>query len=87
MFLCHNRTLNFICFFWIVRIGFSIVSTNSLNYLIIDHDLVLILRVCTTGLPSDVTIEVGEISFLLHKVLLYLTLKLIAHFFLEIPLK
>ncbi|XP_027338178.1 BTB/POZ domain-containing protein At5g03250-like [Abrus precatorius] len=23
--------------------------------------------VCTTGLPSDVTIEVGEISFLLHK--------------------
>ncbi|QCD76952.1 hypothetical protein DEO72_LG1g574 [Vigna unguiculata] len=24
-------------------------------------------RVCTTGLPSDVTVEVGEISFFLHK--------------------
>lgn len=31
-------------------------------------------RVCTTGLPSDVTVEVGEIYFLLHKVLNYLNL-------------
>ncbi|KAG4977701.1 hypothetical protein JHK86_037175 [Glycine max] len=27
----------------------------------------IVAGVCTTGLPSDVTIEVGEISFLLHK--------------------
>lgn len=26
-------------------------------------------RFCTTGLPSDVTVEVGEMSFHLHKVI------------------
>jgi hypothetical protein len=26
-------------------------------------------RFCTTGLPSDVTVEVGDVSFHLHKVL------------------
>ena len=28
-------------------------------------------RYCTSGLPTDVVIEVGEMSFHIHKVLLY----------------
>lgn len=43
-------------------------TLEDFSFYLYGSDLCFSFRLCTTGLPSDVIIQVGEMSFHLHKV-------------------
>jgi hypothetical protein len=61
---------------WIWDHGLSFKANSSITELNKAHSFVWLCllwsfancRFCTTGLPSDIVVEVGEMSFHLHKV-------------------